>query len=199
MSVLANRLVNASTSPPNIINMDEAIGNGMIGSTHSFGIGKEQHCNDVERHQSEDNYDDVMAKGNDHESDEQPEQEKPAHAEVPTRRLDQQSQLQFKDRYVATNRASRSEILNKNKSWQFMMHPRPCSALTYRLLGEESRISLSPQLNCTDPPRRFCSLPRDQSRIRSSNIEVGASAKLLAEKMGALTFDTERLERIFQS
>jgi hypothetical protein len=191
MSVQANRLVNASTSPPNNIDMDEAIGNG-IGSTHSFGIGKEQQCNDAERHQSADNYDDVMAKGNDHESDEQPEQEKSAHTEIPTRRLDQQSQL-------ATNRASRSEALNKNKSWQFMMHPRPCSALPYRLLGGESRGSLSPQLNCTDPPRRFCYLPRGQSRIRSSNIEVGASAKLLAEKMGALTFDTERLERIFQS
>jgi hypothetical protein len=187
MSVLANRLVNASTSPSNNIYTDETIING-IGDTQPLGEGKERQSNDVEANSD----DEISIKGNNHEPHERSEHEKDAHVEYP----DQQPRRQLRERYLATYSANKSEAPIRISS----TNSHPCGVLQHRPLGGRHIGVLSPLMNCTDPPRRHTYFPGDRRRARSRKTKIGASEELpLADNIGTLFVDTERLERIFQS
>ncbi|KAL7440408.1 hypothetical protein ACHAXH_005848 [Discostella pseudostelligera] len=170
------RLVNASTSPTTIKEADETIENGAEDT-------QPRRNNDIERNQSAGISDAEIRSNNDHEFDEQLEHEEPVHAELSTSRLDQQP-LECRELNLANRGLRRSSMYSRR------VPPH---------LETEGGMSLSPLMLCTHPPRKFRYFSRDGQGVRSRIPKIGACAKPLADKVGTLTVDTERLERIFQS
>lgn len=166
---VAFRLVNASTSPTTIKEADETIENGA-------GDTQPRRNNDIERNQSAGISDAEIRANNDREFDEQLEHEEPVHAELSTSRLDQQP-LECRELNLANRGLSRGSMYSRRVPPQ---------------LDTEGGMSLSPLMHCTLTPRKF-------QGVRSRMPKIGACAKPLADKVGTLTVDTERLERIFQS
>lgn len=200
MSALAYNLVNASTSPSNITDTDETIVNG-TNDKQPLREKEERHGNNAECHHAiENSDDDEKEKGNDHESDERPNHENHLHAEVSTRHMGQIPRIRSSERFLSTYRTKKIDVPIQNSSWPSMKHSRLDDVSPHHFRGEKCRGSLSPLRNYTDLPKRYCYFPRDKRKIHSSNVKIGPNEKLLADKIiGALSVDTERLERIFQS